>query len=762
MSDSQQFSDPAVVAPVAEKRPTTRTHHGDVVTDPYEWLRDKESPEVLAHLEAENAYAAAQTDDLADLRERIVGEIKARTQETDLSVPVAEGPWWYYSRTVEGQQYAIRARAPRVPGDDVPPELVPGEPVEGEQVLLDENVAAEGHEFFSLGSFDLSGDGDRLAYATDVVGDERYTLRVRDLTTGEDLADEVPGTFPGATFSPDGRYVFYPTVDDAWRPHRIWRHEVGTPAGDDVIVFEEPDDRYWVGVGLSRSRRYLQIELGSKITSESWILESDDPTGDFRVVWPRREGVEYTVEHAVLPGADGPRDSLLITHNDGALDFEVVATDVPTAGATLLPEDATVVVPHDPSVRIEGVDAFAGHVVVSYRKDALARVGVVRLDVGRAEVVGRAEDGGRARRDQDLDRLDQRGRLDQQGPLDQPWQIEEIAFDEPLYTVGVGANPAWDQRHVRIGQTSFVTPATVYDHDVATGERTLRKRQPVLGGYDPADYAQSREWATADDGTQIPISLVWRRDAVTLNASGMQADPAPLMLYGYGSYEISTDPGFSVPRLSLLDRGVVFAVAHVRGGGEMGRGWYDDGKTLTKKNSFTDFVTCARHLVGSGWTTPERTVAYGGSAGGLLMGAVANLAPQDFAGVVAAVPFVDPLTSILDPSLPLTVIEWDEWGNPLEDPEVYAYMKEYSPYENVRDDVEYPRILALTSLNDTRVLYVEPAKWVARLREVGADVVLKIEMSAGHGGVSGRYERWKEIAFEDAWTLDVLGLAGRA
>lgn len=732
MSDSQQLSAPAVVAPSADKRPTTRTHHGDVVTDPYEWLREKESPDVLAHLEAENDYTAARTDHLADLREQIVAEIKARTQETDLSVPTADGPWWYYSRTVEGQQYAIRARAPRADGEDTPPDLVPGEPVDGEQVLLDENVAAAGHEFFSLGSFDLTADGTRLAYATDVVGDERYTLRIRDLSTGDDLPDEVPGTFPGATFSPDGRYVFYPTVDDAWRPHRIWRHEVGTPASDDVIVFEEPDDRYWVGVGLSRSRAYLQIELGSKITSESWLLEAHDPTGEFRVVWPRREGVEYTVEHAVLPSDTGQRDVLVITHNDGALDFEVVVADVPAPGGRLLPEDATVVVPHTPGVRIEGVDAFATHLVVSYRTDALARVGVVRLD-------------GRDRGD---------------GLDSAHWRIQEIAFDEPLYTVGLGANPAWEQGHVRVGQTSFVTPATVYDHDVTTGERTLRRRQPVLGGYDPADYAQSREWATAEDGTQVPISLVWRRDAVTLNASGMQADPAPLMLYGYGSYEISTDPDFSVPRLSLLDRGVVFAVAHVRGGGEMGRGWYDDGKTLTKKNTFTDFVACARHLVGTGWTTPERTVAYGGSAGGLLMGAVANLAPEDFAGIVAAVPFVDPLTSILDPSLPLTVIEWDEWGNPLEDPEVYAYMKGYSPYENVRDGVEYPRILALTSLNDTRVLYVEPAKWVARLREVGTDVLLKTEMSAGHGGVSGRYERWKEIAFEDAWTLDVLGLAG--
>ncbi|GII99887.1 oligopeptidase B [Sediminihabitans luteus] len=715
--------------PRAERRPTTRTHHGDVVDDPYEWLRDKESPDTLAYLEAENAWTAAQTAHLDGLREQIFTEIKDRTLETDLSVPVRDGAWWYYSRTVEGQQYAIRARAPIADaGDWTPSVLEPGVPVPGEQVLLDENVEADGHDFFSLGSFDVSDDGGRLVYAVDTVGDERYTLRVRDLTTGDDLADEVNGTAGGATFAPGGRYVFYTTVDDAWRPDRVWRHEVGSAASDDVVVFAEPDDRYWVGVGVSRSRRFVQIELGSKITSESLLLDADDPTGEFRVVWERREGVEYTVEHAVLPSSDGgSRDVLVVTHNAGAENFEVVLTDVPAPGAGPLdPAAATVVVPHDDATRVEGVDAFAGHVVVSFRRDALQRVGVVRLD----EV---APEG--------------------------PWEVADVAFDEPLFTAGLAGNPAWEQPHVRIGYTSFVTPGTVYDYDVVARELLLRKRQPVLGGYDPDDYAQSREWATAEDGTLVPISLVWRKDAVGLDSSGMQADPVPLELYGYGSYEVSTDPSFAISRLSLLDRGIVFAVAHVRGGGEMGRHWYEDGKTLHKKNTFTDFVACAQHLVGAGWTTPEKMVARGGSAGGLLMGAVANLAPELFAGVVAVVPFVDALTSILDPDLPLTVVEWDEWGNPLADPEVYRYMKSYTPYENVRDDVEYPRILAITSLNDTRVLYVEPAKWVARLRDVGAPALLKTEMSAGHGGVSGRYARWKDVAFEDAWIVDVLGLA---
>lgn len=757
-------------APVAPRRPSPRTHHGETVDDDYEWLRDKESPEVVAHLEAENAYTEARLAHLEPLRDRIFEEIRARTLETDLSVPVRQGAYWYYARTVEGSQYPIRARAPidaslgsDAPSAWVPPVLEPGVPVPGEQVLLDDNVEAEGHEFFSLGSFDVSVDGTRLAYAVDVVGDERFTLRIRDLESGTDLVDEVPGTFPGAVFSPDGRYVFYPTVDDAWRPWRVWRHEVGTPAAQDVVVFEEPDERFWVGVGVSRSQRFVQIDVGSKITSETWLIDADDPTGEARVVWPRREGVEYTVEHAVLPstwfptadpvlgGAGEGRDVLLVLHNDGAENFELVVTGLPGVagvGVSAGPGDATVVVPHDPATRLEGVDAFAGHLVVSYRRDALSRVGVI--DLASPEPP----------RPAGLPTPIRTG--DTPAPTADLWHVHEVAFDEPLYTAALGANPEWDQPNVRLGYTSFVTPSTVYDLRVETDELTLLKQQPVLGGYDAADYVQRREWATAEDGTQVPVSLVWRRDAVGLDATGTGAEPAPLLLYGYGSYEISIDPGFSISRLSLLDRGVVFAVAHVRGGGEMGRRWYDEGKTLAKRTTFTDFVAVARHLVDAGWTSPERLVAQGGSAGGLLMGAVTNLAPELFAGVLAQVPFVDALTSILDPSLPLTVVEWDEWGDPLHDPDVYRYMRTYTPYENVPDDAShYPRILAVTSFHDTRVLYVEPAKWVARLRAAGAPALLKIEMHAGHGGVSGRYEGWREVAYEDAWVLDVLGLADR-
>ncbi len=695
--------------PVAKQVPTKRTHHGDTVVDPYEWLRAKDDPEVVAYLEAENAYAEQETAHLEGLRNAIFDEIKSRTLETDLSVPTRRGSWWYYSRTLEGKQYAIHCRCAIADATDwTPPSLEPVAEVEGEQVLLDGNAEAEGHEFFSLGTFDISTDGHLLAYATDTVGDERFTLRFKDLRTGERLPDEVPNTFYGGTWSLDGTTYFYLTVDDAWRPYRVWRHRLGTPASEDEVVYEETDDRFWVSVGLTRSRKYLVVAAGSKITSELRVLDADQPEGELRVVAPRRIGVEYSLEHAVVGGDD----RFLILHNDDAENFALAEAPVDTPG----PEHWRPVLEHRLDTRLESVDAFAGHLVLSYRRDALTRLAVLPLtDAGYGDE-------------------------------------QEIEFEEELFACGPAGNPEWQQPLFRLAYASFVTPATVYDLEVATGKLVLRKQQPVLGGYDPAGYEQHRDWATTPDGTRVPISVVCRK--------GTPRDgSAPAMLYGYGSYETSIDPSFSVARLSLLDRGMIFAVAHIRGGGEMGRAWYENGKTLSKVNTFTDFVACARHLSERRWTAPERLIAYGGSAGGLLLGAAVNIAPEAFAGVLAVVPFVDALTSILDPSLPLTVIEWDEWGDPLHDPEVYAYMKGYSPYENVTAK-DYPAILAMTSLHDTRVLYVEPAKWVARLRATKTDdapLVLKTEMSAGHGGVSGRYEQWKETAYLYAWALDVAG-----
>jgi oligopeptidase B len=697
--------------PVADRRPVERTHHGDTFVDDYEWLRDKESPDTLAYLEAENAYTQARTSHLEALRDRIFEEIRSRTQETDLSVPVRLGDFWYYSRTIEGKQYGLSCRRPASGPDDwVPPALDAGEAVPDEQVLLDLNELAEGHDFFSLGASSVSPDGRLLAFSTDTAGDERFLLQVKDLTTGELLPDQVPGTSYGATWDLDGTHLFYTTVDDAWRADKIWRHRLGTDPAEDVVVHHETDERFWVSVGRTRSDRFLVIGSGSKVTSEYRILDATDPTGEFRVVAPRRQGVEYGVEHAVIGG----RDVLLVLHNDGAENFELA----------LAPVDATSheqwepFIAHDPAVRLEDVDAFAAHLVVSQRSEGLTQLRILAL-----------------------------------GP-DGVATDELLAMEHPIYTVGLAGNPEFGQPTIRFGYTTMATPGSVHQVDLRTGERTLLKETPVLGGFDPGAYEQHREWATADDGTQVPISVVVPKGAPRDGST-------PFLLYGYGAYETSIDPYFTISRLSLLDRGMGFAIAHVRGGGELGRHWYDQGKMLAKRNTFTDFVACARHLTATGWTSADRLVAEGGSAGGLLMGAVANLAPDAFAGIVADVPFVDALTTILDPELPLTVVEWEEWGNPLEDAEVYAYMKSYAPYENV-EAKHYPPILAETSLNDTRVLYVEPAKWVARLRATaanGGDVLLKTEMAAGHGGVSGRYNAWRDRAFSYAWVLERAGLA---
>jgi oligopeptidase B len=682
-------------APTVRQVPAVRTQHGDTVTDEFSWLADKENPETIAYLEAENAWTKKATAHLADLQNTIFEEIKGRTLETDLSVPSRKGDYWYYTRTEEGKQYGIQCRVPVRPGETDPPEEK-----DGEQVLLDGNALAEGKEFFALGTFDVSPDGDRLAFSTDFTGDERFTLQVKDLRTGEILADEVPETFYGSAWSADASTLFYITVDDAWRPNRVWRHTVGQPAADDVIVYEEADERFWVGVELTRSEKFIMIDAQSKVTSEVRVIAAADPTAEPALIAERRQGVEYSVEH------HGHR--FLILHNDGAEDFALAYTSADNPG------EWVELIAHRPGTRLESVDAFMRQIVVSLRRDGLTGL----------RVMG----------DGSTDSYD-------------------MEFPEPLYSVGLAGNPEYDTNSVRISYTSMVTPESIFDVDLVTRSMTLRKQKPVLGGYDPDDYQQFREWAVADDGTRVPISLVARKGTP-------RNGTAPLVLYGYGSYEHSIDPYFSIARLSLLDRGVVFAIAHVRGGGEMGRRWYEDGKMLAKKNTFTDFVASAQSLVKAAWTAPDRIVARGGSAGGLLMGAIANLAPDAFAGIVAQVPFVDPLNSILDPSLPLTVTEWEEWGNPLESADVYAYMKSYSPYENVAK-LRYPAILAVTSLNDTRVLYHEPAKWIARLRSVAPDgsYLLKTEMGAGHGGPSGRYDSWKEEAFVNAWTLDVLGLA---
>ena len=707
-------SKPAVAAPLdwafmnieppeAKQIPSPRTFHGDTVTDEYAWLADKDDPDTIDYLRAENTYTDAATARLIPLRDQIFEEIKARTQESDLSVPVRKGGWWHYSRTVEGKQYAVHCRRAVRPGEVIPPMAEDGKPLDGEEELLDGNELALGHDFFSLGAFRTSPDQRWLAYSTDFAGNERYTIRIKDLATGVTLPDEIPDAYAGCAWSLDGSTLFYTTVDDAWRPYRVWRHRVGTPAEADTIVFEDPDEHFHVYVGLTRSESYLTIRSASVLTSEVWLLDAAAPDGEFAVVTPRRQGVDYQVEHAPLtPGGD----RLLILHNDGAENFEIATASLAE------PATWTPLVPHRADTRLLDVDAFADYTVVYFRRDGLTGLRILRKD-----------------------------------------GEHEVAFPEPIYRVGPGLNPEFQASRFRLSYTSLVTPGSVYDCDMATGELTLLKSQPVLPApdgtpYRPDDYDQGRVWAVAIDGTRVPISLVCRKGT-------LRDGSAPCLLYGYGSYEISRDPAFSIPVLSLLDRGFIYAIAHVRGGGEMGRSWYTDGKLLHKKNTFTDFIACAWHLTSQGWTSADRLIARGGSAGGLLMGAVANMAPEAFAGIVAQVPFVDALTTILDPSLPLTVTEWEEWGDPLHDPNVYAYMKSYTPYENVTDRA-YPPIFALTGLNDTRVSYHEPAKWIARLRATGkgGPFLLKTEMEAGHGGRSGRYDAWLEEALVLAWVVE--------
>ncbi|MDN5901324.1 MAG: S9 family peptidase, partial [Brachybacterium sp.] len=579
--------------------------------------------------------------------------------------------------------------------------------LEGEQVLLDAQAEAAGREFYSLGGLAPSPAHTLFATAVDTAGDERFTLRITDIASGEILDEAVTGAGYGLAFSTDQQWLLYARVDDAWRQHQIWRHRIGGPASEDVLVIEEPDERFMIGFDRSRDGSTLVIQAGSTSTTEAWLLDLADPTSAPVSAGGRRDGVDYGVEHA--------GDRLLIVHNDGHRGFALAQAPLGS------PERWEELVVPAEGERLLAVEAFAGFVALELRSGGLASV----------RLIPRAADGAL--------RIEQASDISHGGELD---------------TVEIDANPNWDQLTVRYQLTSMLTPPTVAERDVASGATEILRVTPVPH-YDPSLYVERREWATAEDGTAIPLSVVARRDVA---ADGT----APGYLYGYGSYEMSIDPSFGPTRLSLLDRGVVIAIAHVRGGGEMGRDWYEHGKLLEKKNSFSDFVAAAKHLTDSGLVAADRLSAEGRSAGGLLMGGVANLAPELFRAIIAGVPFVDTLTTILDPSLPLTVGEWEEWGDPLHDPAVYEYMRGYTPYENIQA-VQYPAIFASTSLNDTRVFFNEPAKWIARLREtVTSDqaerpILFRCEMVAGHGGRSGRYRKWEQRADELAWLLDQLG-----
>jgi oligopeptidase B len=678
---------PATVSvPEAPRRPTVLRRHGDERVDDWYWLREKDDPEVLAYLEAENAYTDAMTAHSADLQERLYEEFRGRIQETDESALVPHGGYWYFRRTVEGQEYAIHCRREGAPGG---PELV----------LLDENVLAEGHDYFRLGVLAVSPDHSKLAYSVDNTGGERYTLRIRDLESGRDLPDEIPDTYYGFAWSSDSGTVFYNRPDEAMRPYQLWRHELGSNPAEDVCVYEEPDERFFLSVSRTRSGAFIVLTLGSMVTSEAHVLPAEDPEGEFRIVEPRRQGVEYWLDHR--------DDRFYLVTNDDAPNFRLMTAPIDSPGRANWRE----LIPNREDVRLLGVDAFAGHLALYERAEALRRIRVVDPDTAEGE---------------------------------------EIEQPEPVYAATGGDNREFDTQQLRFLYASLVTPESHVDYDVRSRERIVRKQEPVIG-YEPEQYVTERTWATAPDGERVPISLVYRRDRPN--------EPGPALLVGYGSYESSTDPTFESLRVSLLDRGFLFGIAHVRGGGELGRRWYENGKLEHKQNTFTDFIACAEQLVAEGRTSPQQLAVRGGSAGGLLMGAVVNLRPDLFGAVVAEVPFVDVVTTILDDSLPLTVIEWEEWGNP-NDPLFYETMKAYSPYDNV-EAKEYPPMLVTAGLNDPRVAYWEPAKWVAKLRATKTDanpLLLRTRMGSGHGGPSGRYERWRDRAFVYAFILDALGV----
>ena len=682
----------ATEPPVARKIPVADTLFGDVRVDDYRWLRDRSDPEVTAYLEAENEYTAAMTAHIDELEETVYQEMVGRIKETDLSVPYLDNGFYYYKRTEEGKQYPIFCRKE-------------GSPDAEEVVLLDQNELAKGHDYFGIGATRVSPDNRLLAYLVDTTGSETFTLYIKDLVTGELLPDVIPEIDYALQWANDSSTLFYTTTDETRRSDKLWRHTLGTDPSDDVLVHHETDPGFGLWISRTRSDRYLIMDVGSRDTEEQYLLSADDPFGRFALVQPREDKVEYYLSHR--------GDEFYIRTNDGAKNYKVMKAPVDAPSK----DNWTEVIPHRDGVKIERVETFANHLVVAEREKGQRRIRVMNLDTGDEHYVG---------------------------------------FPEPVYAVYPSENREYQTATIRFSYMSHVTPTSIYDYDMGTRERELLKQKEVLGGYDPALYASERLFATAADGTEVPVSILYRRDA-------KRDEGNPVYLTGYGAYGASMDPWFSSNRLSLLDRGVMYATAHVRGGGEMGEEWWEDGSMLSKMNTFTDFIACSEHLIDEGHATPDGLVATGGSAGGLLMGAIANMRPDLYRIIIADVPFVDVLNTMLDASIPLTVGEYDEWGNPNEE-EYYFYMKSYTPYDNV-DALDYPDMLITASLNDPRVQYWEPAKWAARLRATKTGdglLLLKTNMGAGHGGASGRYERFREWAFEYAFMLDRLGLGSDA
>ena len=672
--------------PKAKLVPTVTTVHGDRREDPYFWLRDRNDPDTLAYLDAENKYADATTAHLEPLRNRIYDEMISHIKETDVSAPSKRGEYFYYSRTEQGLQYAISCRKH---GSFEAPE----------EVLLNPNVLAEGHEYFALGNAVVSPDQTLLAYSTDTAGDETYTINVKHLGTGELLTESIPNTYYGLEWAADNRTFFYTVLNEQKRPYQLWRHRLGVAA--DHLVFEEKDERFELNVERTSSRAFIILDISSQTTTEQRVLDSNDPDGEFRMLLPRRQDIEFSTTHH--------GDWFYLTINDTARNFRLVRTPVNAPSPNNVEE---LIAPRD-GITLEDAIAHKGHLVVTERDRGLIRL-----------VVEDFETGGK----------------------------HEVTFPESVYMAQSVSPSEFDTQVLRYTYESMVTPPSVIDYDMNHRTSIVVKQQEVPG-YDPSLYETGRTWASAPDGAAVPISWVARK--------GLPRDgSAPGFLYGYGSYGISTDPTFSATRLSLLERGFVYAIAHIRGGGDLGKPWHEAAKMLTKRLTFTDFIAAVEHLISEKFTSADRLAIRGGSAGGMLMGAVVNMRPDLFRAVLGLVPFVDCLNTMLDATLPLTVGEYEEWGNPQNEP-YYHYIKSYAPYENVKAQPQYPWILLRGGLNDPRVSYWEPAKLVARMRATRTDaspLIMKTDLGAGHGGASGRYDKLREIAFDYAFVLDAMGI----
>jgi oligopeptidase B len=699
----ESSTDSLPAPPLARREPVEHIVHGDRRADHYHWLRQKDSPEVIAYLEAENAYTDAVLKPTQEFQEKLYREMLGRIQQTDLSVPYRLRGYTYFTRTEEGKQYPYRCRKREQEGA-------------AEELLLDLNQLAEGHSFLGLDAFEVSDDNRWLAYSTDKTGFRQYVLQVKDLRTGETLPERMERV-TSVAWAGDNRTVFYTVEDEITkRSHRLYRHVLGLKDSD-ALLYEETDERFRIEIERTRSGGYLLLTCASHTTSEVRFLHADDPAGEFRLIAAREDNHEYYADHH--PGCElsGDEEVFVIRTNSGGRTFRVVTASVANPGRGSWRE----IILNRAEIMLDDLAAFKSHLVLFERESGLPHLRIVDLEAPATDALAVSH---------------------------------RIEFSEPAYSALLGDNPEFDVSHVRFLYESFVTPRSVFDYDVRTRERVLRKQQPVLGGYDASQYGSERLHATAPDGAQIPLSIVFRRDTP-------RDGSAPLLLYGYGSYGISMPVSFNSNRLSLLDRGVIYAIAHIRGGGELGKPWHDAGRMRQKQNTFRDFIAAAEYLIAKGYTSSEKLAIQGGSAGGLLMGAVVNMRPDLFRAVVSQVPFVDVLNTMLDASLPLTVDEYEEWGNPQIEGD-YFYMKQYCPYTNLARRA-YPAMLLKTGLNDSQVMYWEPAKYVAKLRTLRTDsnvLLLKTNMGAGHGGASGRYDYLREIALDYAFLLTQLGIRG--